>query len=152
MSNDIIDTSQETIGEAIDRHNKVSKFRGAPPKTQCIVCGKLTSSSGILLPKSIAIQQAQAPKITGLCTHHQNVVDKGYVILVGINKELSAVTSDGSIDRNSAVRTGLSAEVPSLMFTQIFEIPVPEGRVVFVGDDVVHNIAKLIGVIEAKRS
>ncbi len=97
---------------------------------QCIVCGRLYDTGGILLKKDLrATLEDHTVTGTGFCPEHQKLKDDGFIALI-------------EADEKTHARTGRIAHIRATAWPVMFNVPVPGGMVAYVGKEVMDMLEK----------
>jgi len=112
----------------------------------CLVCGTTFDTGAILLDKRM--RASMEPHTTtgwGLCPEHQKLFDDGYVALVECDPERSGPPADGRLKPEQAYRTGRLAHLRRPVFSQIFDVPIPDKQAcVFVEPGVIDRLQSMV--------
>lgn len=110
----------------------------------CIVCTEQFDTGAILLDRRL--RESMEPKTTtgwGMCPHHEALKDDGFVALVACDEAKSGLLDNGNVDPAEAWRTGVIAHLRKGAFAEVFNVPVPDGMLVFCDEEVIAAIQAL---------
>lgn len=112
----------------------------------CPVCGTKHTDSGELLIDKRLKDIPKDKRLTGyhLCKEHQDLADKGFIALVGVDPEKSQVGGD-TLKMENAHRTGNIAHLKREAFSGIFGTECPDREMMFCEDAVITQLQKMIG-------
>ena len=122
------------------------KSHVAIERAVCPICGITYDTDTVLLDKRMkdSLENPMPPTHYAPCKEHQELLEDGYIALVGVNEELSTIV-DGKIDQEGAYRTGTFAFVKKLAFNKIFAgVEEPYPPMIFVQEEVFETISKLV--------
>ena len=110
----------------------------------CPVCAE-KHDVGILLDKRIKPRFPSTELTTHfeLCKEHKEKLDEGFVALVGIDPSASEISSKDTLKMGDAYRIGKYALVKEIVFTQILNASIPEGRISFCEEGVLDYLESL---------
>ena len=122
----------------------------------CMVCGHQFDTGATLLDPRMRmvkggggcrLAQSMEPKTLtgwGLCGDCQKRHDDGYVALVACDESASVLETDETIKLEGAHRTGQVAHIRRAIWDRVFDVPAPDGPMVFCGAGVVEELAKMM--------
>lgn len=116
---------------------------------QCVVCGKAFDTGAILLHKRL--KQTLAPHTVtgyGLCPKDDARAKDGYIALVECDPTTIPETTT-MLRPAEAFRTGTILHIRRSVAAQLFNVPLPEGPVMFTSPDVVAQITALLPAEDA---
>jgi len=106
----------------------------------CVVCGKEYDTNSLLLDKHLR-DKFEHYTVTGWGKCPE--CDKpGYVALVGADPDKSTIV-DGNVKPDEAFRTGMIMWMKEEAFKKTFNVPIPEGKVVFIDRIAFEHLEKL---------
>ena len=105
----------------------------------CIVCNKQYNTDTILMDRSM--RNSMNPETlthVGICPEHQEVIDDGYIILIGVDAEKSRITmGTETVKPEDAWRTGNNAYIKREAWEHAVDIPVPADGIAYVENEVI---------------
>lgn len=114
---------------------------------RCLVCGQDFDTGALLLDRRLR-DRFERTTLTGmgLCAEHQELYDKGYVALVGIDPEKSGKHGD-TLHFDAAYRTGRVAHLRFEVWERMLNRPLAQKDrkplpMVFVDDEVITLLGK----------
>lgn len=113
---------------------------------QCPVCGAMHKyNTEILIHKKLRnIDEDKTFTGHGLCKEHSELFDKGYTAFVSIDLSKSTVSDDNTIKAENAYRTGRIIHIRKEVFSQLFNIEVPENLPMqFIDDEAADMLEKM---------
>lgn len=121
----------------------------------CTVCGKAYDTGAVLLDRRLkSTFEDRTVTAMGLCEEHKQVIEDGYIILVGCDPEKTAIHTDddGNIiaKGEDAYRTGELLYVWELAFQKIFNVPVPPQRICFVEPAVIVKLKQMMAPVSSQ--
>lgn len=110
----------------------------------CVVCAKEFNTGSLLLDKRM---RAKFERTTltgyGMCEEHQKLKDDGFVALIECDPTKSEIVGDQVKKIDHAYRTGNICHLRASVFSQVFNVPVPEKMVCFVEPGVIDKLKSL---------
>lgn len=110
----------------------------------CVVCGKAYDTGSILINKRLR-NSLERTTVTGMgmCPEHQRLRDEGYIAVVACDEKKSEKNPDGTLKPEKACRTGDVAHVKREAFSRIFNVPAPDGGVMFCEPQVIEILKEI---------
>jgi len=104
----------------------------------CPACARKHQTGTILLDRRLR-ERLDRETVThwAPCPEHQEMLDDGRVLLVEIDYEKSDKLPNGNVLPEGAYRLGAVAALKVDAFKRVFNVPVPEKRLAFVGSEIV---------------
>ena len=106
----------------------------------CLVCAKTFDTNAILINKRLC-ENMEPYTVTGwsLCPEHQKLHEDGYVALVVIDPDHSALP----YKPETVCRLGKIMHIKRSAWAKIFDTSAPEGPMAFCGEDLIEKLARL---------
>lgn len=108
----------------------------------CVVCTKQYDTGSLLLDEQLRdrFEQHTVTACAGLCPDCKARSAQGYVALVGIDPDKSG----RPLTPSSVWRTGMIAHIKRVVWDTVFNVPVPDGPMAFVPDEVISMLQERI--------
>jgi hypothetical protein len=97
----------------------------------CPICGKAFDTGNLFLDQKLR-KRFESHTCTGwsFCPEHKEIIDDGYIALVGIDETKSTIRNN-IVKKENAYRTGNLAFIREERWKDVFNVPVPKDKLVF---------------------